>query len=141
MIGNVGGLEWAILLVVALIVVGPERLPQYVQQAARVVRELKKMADGASSRVKEELGEEFEDLRALDPRQYDPRRIVRDALTEDFDVPGVTSQLFGGGSGSVPGPRRSPAVAGAGAGAVGARTPASEAVAPISYPPYDDEAT
>lgn len=139
MIGNVGGLEWAILLVVALIVVGPQRLPQYVQQATRVVRELKKMADGASSRVKEELGEEFEDLRALDPRQYDPRRIVRDALTEDSGGPGVTSQLFGGGSGSVSGPRPSPAVAGA--GAVAARTPASEAAAPISYPPYDDEAT
>lgn len=139
MIGNVGGLEWAILLVVALIVVGPQRLPQYVQQATRVVRELKKMADGASSRVKEELGEEFEDLRALDPRQYDPRRIVRDALTEDSGGPGVTSQLFGGGPGSVSGPRPSPAVAGA--GAVAARTPASEAAAPISYPPYDDEAT
>jgi sec-independent protein translocase protein TatB len=45
------------------------------------------MANGAKSQMKDELGEDFEDLdwRKLDPRQYDPRRIIREALTEDLD--------------------------------------------------------
>ena len=42
------------------------------------------MLDDAKDRVREELGEDFdeEEWRRLDPRQYDPRRIIRDALLE-----------------------------------------------------------
>jgi sec-independent protein translocase protein TatB len=45
------------------------------------------MADGAKDQLSNELGEGFEDLdwKKLDPRQYDPRRIIREALTEDLD--------------------------------------------------------
>lgn len=44
------------------------------------------MADGAKDQLSNELGEGFEELdwKKLDPRQYDPRRIIREALTEDI---------------------------------------------------------
>src|SRR5699024_4672696 len=60
-------------------------LPNYAEQLGQLARNLKKMATGATERVKEELGEEAEDLdlSQFDPRQYDPRRIVREALAED----------------------------------------------------------
>ena len=79
--------EAAILLVIILVVVGPERLPQYASQLARIVRELRKMAMGAKEQVRAELGPEFDDVdwKKLDPRQYDPRKIVRDALTEAWE--------------------------------------------------------
>jgi sec-independent protein translocase protein TatB len=79
--------EFIVLLAVAALVLGPERLPQYAQQLARLVRELRRMAQGAQAQVREELGPEFEDVdwRKLDPRQYDPRRIVREALSDSFD--------------------------------------------------------
>ncbi len=79
--------EFIVLLAVAAIVLGPERLPQYTQQLARLVRELRRMAQGASEQVRAELGPEFDevDWRKLDPRQYDPRRIVREALADTFD--------------------------------------------------------
>lgn len=79
--------EAAILLVIILVVVGPERLPQYASQLARIVRELRRMAMGAKEQVRAELGPEFDDVdwKKLDPRQYDPRRIVRDALTEAWE--------------------------------------------------------
>lgn len=79
--------EFVVLLAVAAVVLGPERLPEYAQQLARLIRELRRMAQGAQAQVRQELGPEFEDVdwRKLDPRQYDPRRIVREALADDVD--------------------------------------------------------
>ncbi len=84
---GINGSEFIVLFVVAAIVLGPERLPTYAAQLGRLVRELRRMAQGASSQMRDELGPEFDDIdwRKLDPRQYDPRRIVRDALS-DTDV-------------------------------------------------------
>ncbi|MBT0770403.1 Sec-independent protein translocase TatB [Kineosporia sp. J2-2] len=79
--------EFIVLLAVAAVVLGPERLPQYAQQLARIVVELRRMAQGASRQVREELGPEFDEIdwQKLDPRQYDPRRIVREALADAWD--------------------------------------------------------
>src|SRR5512142_1298106 len=46
------------------------------------------MAQGAQEKVREELGPDFDDVdwRKLDPRQYDPRRIVREALADAVDL-------------------------------------------------------
>ena len=84
---GINGSEFIVLLVVAAVVLGPERLPQYAQQLARLVRELRRMAQGASAQMREELGPEFDEIdwRKLDPRQYDPRRIVREALSDSLD--------------------------------------------------------
>ncbi|MCW2287400.1 twin-arginine translocase TatA/TatE family subunit [Leucobacter luti] len=74
-----------VILVIALFLLGPERLPEYARKFGELVRNLKRMADGAKDRLKDEMGPEFDevDWRQLDPRQYDPRRIIRDALVED----------------------------------------------------------
>ena len=84
---GINGSEFIVLLVVAAVVLGPERLPQYAAQLGRLVRELRRMAQGASEQMREELGPEFDDIdwKKLDPRQYDPRRIVREALS-DSDI-------------------------------------------------------
>jgi sec-independent protein translocase protein TatB len=39
------------------------------------------MADGAKGQLQSEIGEEL-DWKQLDPRKYDPRRIIREALAE-----------------------------------------------------------
>lgn len=79
--------EFIVLLAVAAVVLGPERMPQYAAQLGRLVRELRRMAQGASAQVRNEMGPEFDDIdwRKFDPRQYDPRRIVREALSDSFD--------------------------------------------------------
>jgi sec-independent protein translocase protein TatB len=71
--------------VLAVLLVGPDRLPRYAAQLARLVRSVKGFADGAKTRMREEMGPEFDevDWKKLDPRQYDPRRIIREALIED----------------------------------------------------------
>ena len=74
-----------IIAVIAVFLIGPDRLPGYAAQLGRVVRSLRAMADGAKDRMREEMGPEFDevDWKKLDPRQYDPRRIIREALLDD----------------------------------------------------------
>ncbi len=76
---GINGSEFLILLVLAVVLVGPERLPQYAEQLGRMVRDLRGYLASAKERVSQETGVDWEQL---DPRQYDPRRIVRDALAE-----------------------------------------------------------
>ncbi len=86
---DINGYELIVLVVVAVVVLGPERLPEYAAKLGRLVRQLRAMADGARAQLKEQLGPEFDDLnwRQYDPRQYDPRRIVREALLDPDPVP------------------------------------------------------
>jgi len=77
-----------IIGVIAVFVIGPERLPAYSAKFGQFVRKLKEMSAGAKDRIKEELGDDFdeEEWKKLDPRQYDPRRIIREALLDDGPV-------------------------------------------------------
>ncbi|MCX7521929.1 sec-independent translocase [Microbacterium sp. STN6] len=84
------GLSFDKLLIVGVIAVfllGPERLPHYARQLAQLLKNLRNLADGAKDRMREEMGPEFDDVdwQKLDPRQYDPRRIIREALLDDDD--------------------------------------------------------
>ncbi len=84
--------ELLVLGAVAVVVLGPERLPAYAAQLGRLVREARTFARGAREQVRNEMGPEFDDIdwQSLDPRRYDPRRIVRDALLDDDDLFGVS---------------------------------------------------
>ncbi|WP_454131963.1 Sec-independent protein translocase TatB [Microbacterium lacticum] len=89
--------KFLLLLVVAALLIGPERLPRYAEGLARFTQRAREWLAGARSRVKEEMGDDFDDVewRKLDPRQYDPRRIIRDALLEDAPVPTVQAAAVG----------------------------------------------
>lgn len=78
--------EIGIIILLALIVIGPQRLPEYAEQLGKLVRNVRQMATGATQTIREELGDDIADLdlSKFDPRQYDPRRIVREALLEDI---------------------------------------------------------
>lgn len=120
---GINGWELGLIVVLAVVLIGPERLPGYAEQLGRAVRRARGYLTDARSRVDEELGPEFRDVdwSKLDPRQYDPRKIVRDALMDDTPLDGD----------------RGARTAGAGStreGAGGAARPAGPA-------PYDDEAT
>ena len=97
-----------IIGVIAAFLVGPDKLPIYAGKLGELVRRLRSMTDGAKDRMRDEMGSEFDevDWKKLDPRQYDPRRIIREALI-DTDV-------------------MAPAVATAGSAALGANAPARE---------------
>ena len=71
--------------VIAAVIIGPERLPKAAESLAKFVRRAGEYLRDTRNRMKDELGPEIDDVdwRKLDPRQYDPRRIIRDALLEE----------------------------------------------------------
>jgi sec-independent protein translocase protein TatB len=137
---DINGGELLILVVLALVLIGPERLPQYAAQLARLVRKLRAFAADARDRVTEELGPEMADVdwSKLDPRQYDPRRIVREALLEDGPL------LPGPGDRTRERTAAQAAATAAGA-AAGAATASAARPAPTQVPagpaPFDADAT
>jgi sec-independent protein translocase protein TatB len=73
-----------IIGVIGVLLLGPQRLPMYAQKLAEFVKAVRRFADTAKERMRDEMGPEFDDIewQKLDPRQYDPRRIIRDALLD-----------------------------------------------------------
>ncbi|WP_460798541.1 Sec-independent protein translocase TatB [Microbacterium sp. GXF0217] len=71
---------------IAAVIIGPHRMPQYASRFAAVLRQLKDMTLEAKRRAEEESGAAIlrEDWQALDPRRYDPRRIIREAWQDEF---------------------------------------------------------
>lgn len=111
--------------VIAALIIGPERLPQFAESFTRFIKQARDYLRGAKDRVKDEMGPDFDDVdwRKLDPRQYDPRRIIREALLDDAPVATVRA---------------------ASAGAAAAATSSSAAanlLADGELPPFDTEAT
>ncbi|MCJ1713191.1 twin-arginine translocase TatA/TatE family subunit [Microbacterium sp. M1A1_1b] len=73
-----------IIGIIAVLLLGPQRLPMYAQKLAEFVKAVRRFADTAKDRMRDEMGPDFDevDWQKLDPRQYDPRRIIRDALID-----------------------------------------------------------
>jgi sec-independent protein translocase protein TatB len=99
---GVNGWEFIALIVLAVVVLGPERLPEYASKLAQFVRQARAMAEGAKGQLREQMGPEFDDIdwKQYDPRQYDPRRIVREALLDPSPVePDVAASSYSGNAG------------------------------------------
>jgi sec-independent protein translocase protein TatB len=79
---GVGLPELLVILVVGVVVFGPERLPEFARQAGRFVRQLRTLAQSAQSQLREELGPEYADLRLAD---LDPRQAIRKHILEAMD--------------------------------------------------------
>ncbi len=84
---GVNGWEIVLVALIAVFILGPDRLPEYAAKLARGIRKARVMAEGAKVQLKDQLGPEYEDInwRQYDPRQYDPRRIVKEALLDPLD--------------------------------------------------------
>ena len=79
---GVGLPELAVIVVVALLVFGPDRLPEFARQAGRMVRQVKKFSEAARDDIRAELGPEYADF---DLRDLDPRRAVRKYIDQAWD--------------------------------------------------------
>lgn len=76
---DVGILELAMIALVAVIVLGPDKLPDLARQAAQLIHKARLMATSARDELRTELGPEYADLQL---RDLDPRTIVRKHITE-----------------------------------------------------------
>ncbi|MGN6332144.1 MAG: sec-independent translocase [Motilibacteraceae bacterium] len=139
---GIQGPEFIFLAVLALVILGPERLPKYAAEAGRLVRQLRSMADTAKSQVVAELGPEFQDIRMsdLDPRTF----VTRQLLGEDEPA----ARTNGNGTRANGNGATRPAVDGVSASAAGGavRYGVADRVTPPDFdpstpPPFDADAT
>jgi sec-independent protein translocase protein TatB len=83
---GVGPLELVVIAIVAILVFGPDRLPEFARTAGRLLRQVRQMVNNAQNDLRNELGPEFADL---DVRDLNPRSFVRkhllDGIDDDFD--------------------------------------------------------
>jgi sec-independent protein translocase protein TatB len=109
-----------VLAVIGLVVFGPDRLPGLASQAGRLLRELRRMAEGARTELQDQLGPEFSQFDIAD---LNPRHFVRKHLIDDIAGDGAARQSGENGAGFHP-------MAGA-----------EVRLSPGESPPYDAEAT
>ena len=83
---NLGWAELAVLVVLALFVFGPERLPGMAAEAGRGLRRLRLYVKGMTDDLKSELGPELGDvdLASLHPRTFVQKHLFTDA-EDDLD--------------------------------------------------------
>ncbi|HKF88376.1 MAG TPA: sec-independent translocase [Propionibacteriaceae bacterium] len=79
---DIGPGEFLVLLVLAVVLFGPERLPELVRKAARTIRYVRTMADNAQRQLKDELGPDFSNL---DVRDLNPKTFVRKHLLDEVE--------------------------------------------------------
>jgi len=70
------------LAVLAMILIGPERLPNFAVDAAKFVKKVREMATSATNELKENLGPGFEDLK---PTDLNPKTFLQKQLSSVLD--------------------------------------------------------
>lgn len=132
---DINGPEILVLIVLAVIIFGPEKLPELARKAARVLNYLRGIANDAQGRLREELGPEFADLNIANLNPKALAASVLDPVKEE--VAGI--------SGSVTEVRDSLTATAAELSAGTADAPAAEPVAALAAEraevPFDTEAT
>jgi sec-independent protein translocase protein TatB len=113
----------AVLLVLAIVIFGPDQLPKVAAQAGRTLRELRRMAEGARRDLTEGLGPEFSEFDIAD---LNPRTFVRKHLLDEFEEDPVVPEPE-----SPYGPETP----------YGAAQQSTATLAPGESPPWDSEAT
>lgn len=132
--------EFVVLVVIAIVLFGPEKLPEFARKAARVVRYLRDIAGNAQDQLSQELGPEFKDL---DIRDLNPKTFVQKHLLDDLQ-PVVDDVKKEFGDVAVTGQSARDDIAGAiGQKSISAGGPTAQSVSMTtpSHSPFDPDAT
>ncbi|WP_327295423.1 sec-independent translocase [Streptomyces sp. NBC_01197] len=86
MFNDVGPLEIVTLVVLAVIVFGPDKLPKVIQDVTRTIRKIREFSESAKEDIRTELGPEFKDFEFED---LNPRTFVRKQLMDGSDELGL----------------------------------------------------
>lgn len=79
---DVGAPELLVLVVIAVILFGPEKLPEFARKAARLLKYVRSMAGNAQQQLSKELGPGFEDV---DVRDLNPKAFIQKHLLDDVE--------------------------------------------------------
>jgi len=79
---GIGLAEFLVIGVVALLVFGPDRLPDFARQAGRMVRQVRTLSKQTRDDIRAELGPDYADFELTD---LDPRKALRKHIIEAWD--------------------------------------------------------
>ena len=85
MFNSIGWGEIIVLGLAALFIFGPERLPSLAKDAAQGLKRVRETVTGVRGQLHDSLGEDFDQLRDLDLRQYHPKTFIKNQLLGDDD--------------------------------------------------------
>jgi sec-independent protein translocase protein TatB len=77
---DIGPLELVTLVVLAVLVFGPDKLPKVIQDVMRTVRKIREFSESAKQDIRSELGPEFKDFEFED---LNPKTFIRKHLDND----------------------------------------------------------
>ncbi|MEU3978574.1 sec-independent translocase [Streptomyces sp. NPDC026672] len=80
MFNDIGPLELVTLVVLAVLVFGPDKLPKVIQDVMRTVRKIREFSENAKQDIRQELGPEFKDFEFED---LNPRTFIRKQMDGD----------------------------------------------------------
>ncbi|MGW1476335.1 sec-independent translocase [Streptomyces olivaceus] len=80
MFNDIGALELVTLVVLAVLVFGPDKLPKVIQDVTRTIRKIREFSDSAKQDIRDELGPEFKDFEFED---LNPKTFIRKQLDND----------------------------------------------------------
>ncbi|MBJ6621333.1 sec-independent translocase [Streptomyces sp. DHE17-7] len=80
MFNDIGALELVTLVVLAVLVFGPDKLPKVIQDVSRTIRKIREFSDSAKQDIRQELGPEFKDFEFED---LNPKTFIRKQLDND----------------------------------------------------------
>ncbi|MEU8750972.1 sec-independent translocase [Streptomyces chartreusis] len=80
MFNDIGPLELVTLIVLAVLVFGPDKLPKLIQDVTRTIRKIREFSESAKEDIRQELGPEFKDFEFED---LNPKTFIRKQLDND----------------------------------------------------------
>ncbi|MBT2443291.1 Sec-independent protein translocase subunit TatB [Streptomyces sp. ISL-36] len=83
MFNDLGILELVTLVVLAVLIFGPEKLPKVIQDVSRFVRKVRDFSESAKHDIRTELGPEFKDFEFED---LNPKTFLRKQLEGNEDL-------------------------------------------------------
>lgn len=86
---GIGGGEFIALLLFAMILIGPDKLPQFSTDSARFIRKVRDIAQGATKDLRENLGPGYEDLKVTD---LHPKKFLTKHINEVLAEPSAEIQ-------------------------------------------------
>ncbi|MFI2759430.1 sec-independent translocase [Streptomyces echinatus] len=80
MFNDIGPLELVTIVVLAVLVFGPDKLPKVIQDVTRTIRKIREFSESAKHDIRTELGPEFKDFEFED---LNPKKFIRKQLDND----------------------------------------------------------
>ncbi|WP_405978738.1 sec-independent translocase [Streptomyces sp. NBC_00158] len=90
MFNDIGALELVTIVVLAILVFGPDKLPKVIQDVSGFIRKIRAFSDSAKQDIRSELGPEFKDFEFED---LNPKTFIRKQLSENDDLQELRSSF------------------------------------------------